>query len=98
VQVALTVIEPGDAPAVFSVAEPPVPVTVPPLDVQLETVTGTLSGLVQLADKFAVPPTGRLVGLAEMDMVGGFLGGSGFTVKFDELLASLFFFSLASVT
>jgi hypothetical protein len=80
------------------VAEPPVPVTVPPVDVQLETVTGTLSGLVQLADKFAVPPAGKFVGLAEIDMLGGFFGGSGFTVKFDEALASLFFFSLASVT
>ena len=98
VQVALTVIEPGAAPAVLSVAEPPVPVTVPPLDVQPETVTGTPSGLVQLADKFAVPPGGRLVGMAEMEIVGGFFGGSGFTAKLDEALASLFFFSLGSVT
>src|ERR1700686_3001373 len=97
-QVALTVIEPGAAPVVLSVAELPVPVTVPPLDVQLETVTGTPSGLVQLADKLAVPPAAKLVGLAEREMVGGFFGGSGFTVKFAEQLASLFLFSLASVT
>src|SRR5580704_1855342 len=98
VQVAPTVMEPGDAPAVLSVAEPPPPETVPPLAVQLATETETLSGLVQLADKFTVPPACRLVGLAEIDIVGGFLGGNGFTVKLAEQLASLFFFSLVSVT
>jgi len=91
------VIEPGDVPVVFSVAELPLPETVPPLAVQLPTETPTLSGLLQLADKFTVPPAYRLVGLAEIEMVGGFLGGSGFTVKFAEQLATLLFFSLASV-
>src|ERR1035438_3541349 len=98
VQVALTAIAPGNAPAVLTVAEPPVPETVPPLAVQLATETGTPSGLVQLADKFTVPPDCRLAGLAEREMVGGFFGGSGFTMKLAEQLASLFFFSLASVT
>jgi hypothetical protein len=92
------VIEPGDAPVVFSVAELPLPETVPPLAVQLATETATPSGLVQLADKFTVPPACRLVGVAEMDIEGGFFGGSGFTVKFAEQLATLLFFSLASVT
>src|ERR1700758_2314575 len=63
-QVALTVIVPGDAPLVFNVAELPLPETVPPLDVQVETVTGTPSGLVQLAERFTVPPGVMLVGLA----------------------------------
>jgi len=98
VQVALTVIEPGFASAVLRVAELPVPVTVPPSEVQLETVTGTPSGLLQLADKFTAPPGVTLVGLADRDIVGGFLGGSGFTVKLAEQLASLFFFYLSSVT
>jgi hypothetical protein len=80
------------------VAEPPVPETVPPIDVQVEIVTGTWSGLVQLADKSTVPPAGTLFGLAEIEIVGGFFGGSGFTVKSAEHLASLFFFCLASVT
>src|SRR6202035_4483099 len=98
VQVALTVIEPGEVPVVFRVAELPVPEMVPPLDVQVETVTGTPSGLLQSADKLTVPPTGTVVGLADRDIVGGFFGGSGFTVKLAEQLASLFFFSRASVT
>jgi hypothetical protein len=98
VQVALTAIAPGDTPAVLSVAEPPVLETVPPLAVQPATLTGTRSGLVQLADKFTVPPAGTLIGLAEIDRVGGFIGGSGFMVKSAEQLASLFFFALASVT
>jgi len=97
-QEAPTVIAPGDAPVAASVAEAPLPEIVPPLDVQLATVTGTPSGLVQLADKFTVPPTSTLVGLAEMETVGGFFGGNGFTVKLAEQVASLFFFSLASVT
>jgi hypothetical protein len=98
VQVALTAIVPGDTPAVLSVAEPPVPETAPSIDVQVEIVTGTPSGLVQLADKSTVLPAGTLIGLAKIDIVGGFFGGSGFTVKLAEQLASLFFFSLASVT
>jgi hypothetical protein len=98
VQVAPTVIEPGEAPAVLSVAELPLPDTVPPFDVQVETVTGTPSGLVQLADRFTVPPAGTLDGLAEIEMVGGFFGGRAFTVKLAEQVASLFFFTLASFT
>src|SRR5271169_1307107 len=98
VQVALTETEPGDTPVVLSVAELPLPERVPLPVVQLATETATLSGLVQLADKFTVPPACRLVGLAEIDMVGGFFGGGGFTMKFAEQVASLFFFSLASVT
>ena len=90
--------EPGIAPVVLSVAEPPAPETVRPLAVQLATETGTPSGLLQLADKFAVAPACRLAALAERDMVGGFFGGKGFTVKFTEHITSLFFFSLASVT
>jgi hypothetical protein len=83
---------------VLRVAEVPVPETVPPLAVQDATVTGTPSGLVQFADRFTVPPAGRLVGLAESETVGGFFGGKGFTVKLAVQLASLFFFSRASVT
>jgi hypothetical protein len=80
VHVALTVMGPGDVPLVFNVAELPLPETLPLVEVQDATVTGTPSGLVQLADKFTVPPVGRLVGLAEMDTVGGFFGGSGLIV------------------
>src|ERR1700716_1515309 len=78
--VAVTVTEPGEVPAVFSVAVLPLPLTVPLVAVQLETVTGTPSGLVALQVIVAVPPTSRVDGLAEQLMVGGFFGGSGFTV------------------
>jgi hypothetical protein len=98
VQVAPTLIVPGDAPVVFSVAELPLPEMVPLVAVQLETETGTPSGLVQLQVTVALAPACTLAGLAEQLMVGGFFGGSGFTVKGAEQLASLFFFSLASVT
>jgi hypothetical protein len=74
------VTEPGAAPAVFRVADEPLPETAPLLAVQVATDTGTLSGLVQLADKLTVPPTGTLVGLAEIEIVGGFFGGSGLIV------------------
>jgi len=80
VQVALTVTGPAGDPAVFRVAELPLPETEPALDVQLATETGTLSGLVQVADKFTLPPVTRFVGLADNDIVGGFFGGNGFTV------------------
>ena len=80
VQVAVTVTEPGDIPAVFRVAELPLPETDPELDVQFATETGTPSGLVQLPARFTVPPGTRSLGLADKDMVGGFFGGSGFTV------------------
>jgi hypothetical protein len=39
---------PEGAPVVFKVALAPLPETLPPVAVQLETVTGTLSGLVQV--------------------------------------------------
>ena len=48
-QLAFTVMLPGGAPVVLSVAELPLPEMVPPLAVQLATLTGTLSGLVQEA-------------------------------------------------
>jgi hypothetical protein len=92
------VIEPGEVPAVDNVADDPLPETLPPVEVQVATETGTLSGLVQFADKFTVPPGGRVVGLAEIDTVGGFFGGRGLMVKLAEQLASFIFFSLASVT
>jgi hypothetical protein len=79
-------------------AEAPVEETAPPTDVQLEIVTGTPSGLVQWADKFTVPPARMLKGRAEIDILGGLFGGSGFTVKLAEQRASLFFFDLTSVT
>src|SRR5271167_4799779 len=87
-QVALTVIEPGEAPAVLSVAAAPALETVPPLAFQSATETGTPSGLVQLADRFTVSPAGTLIGLAETDSVGGFLG-AGFMMKSAEQLTSL---------
>jgi hypothetical protein len=65
---------------VFKVAELPLPETVPALAVQPPTETGTLSGLVQLADRFEVPPACTVDGLAERDTVGGFFGGNAFTV------------------
>jgi len=80
VQVALTVTGPGGSPAVFRVAEFPLPVTLPAVEVQFATETGTPSGLVQFALRFTVPPGTSDVGFADIDMVGGFFGGSGFTV------------------
>src|SRR5579862_7588770 len=97
VHVAVTVTVPGDAPVVFSVAVSPVPEIVPPVAVQLLTVTGTLSGLVHVQWTLTVPPACRLVGVAEQLIVGGFFGSS-FTVKFAEQVVVLFFFSLGSVT
>jgi hypothetical protein len=49
--VALTVMGPADAPVVLRVAVLPSPETLPPLAVQVLTVTGTLSGLVQVQVK-----------------------------------------------
>jgi hypothetical protein len=65
---------------VFRVAEEPLPDTEPLLAVQVATETETLSGLMHLADKLTVPPTGTLVGLAEIEIVGGFFGGNGLIV------------------
>ena len=69
----------------------------PPLAVQLPTVTGTPSGLVQVQLIVDGVPVCTLVGFAEHDMVGGFFGGS-FTVKVAVQLASPPFFILGSVT
>jgi hypothetical protein len=62
------------------VAELPLPETEPDVDVQFATETGTPSGLVQLPERLTVPPGTNSVGFADNDMVGGFFGGSGFTV------------------
>ena len=48
-QLAFTVIAPGCAPSVLSVAELPVPEIAPELAVQLATFTGALSGLLHEA-------------------------------------------------
>src|SRR5712692_538241 len=96
VQVALTVIGPAEAPAVARVAVAPLPETLPPLAVQVLTVTGTLSGLVQLQLRVEVAPVWTVVGFAEQDIVGGFFGGS-FTAKLAVQLASPPFFILGSV-
>jgi hypothetical protein len=88
---------PGAAPVVFKVPVLPLPEMVPLLAVQPPTVTGTLSGLVQVQVIVAVPPVCKVVGLAEQDICGGFFGGS-FTVKFAVQLAVLFFLAFASVT
>src|SRR5580704_11736146 len=77
VQVAFTVTEPAGTPVVFRVAEVPLPETVPDEAFQLATETGTLSGLVQEADRLTVPLVTRSVGFADNDMVGGFFGGNG---------------------
>ena len=97
VQVALTVIGPDDAPVVLRVAVLPSPETLPPLAVQPLTVTGTLSGLVQVQVMVEGVPACTEVGFAEQDMVGGFFGGS-FTVKLALQLASPPFFILGSIT
>ena len=86
VQVALTVIGPDAAPAVLSVAEFPLPEMLPPLAFHPLTVTGTLSGLVQEQLIVDEVPARTIVGLAEQDICGGFLGGS-FTVKLAVQLA-----------
>ena len=96
VQVAVTVTGPAEAPVVVRLALLPLPVTLPPLEVQLLTVTGTLSGLVQVHVIVEGEPVCTVAGSAEQDMVGGFFGGS-FTVKFAVQLASPFFFILGSV-
>src|SRR5579863_585694 len=64
VQIALTVIGPAEAPAVFRVAVLPLPLMAPPVVVQSPTVTGTLSGLVQLQVIVEFPPACRVAGLA----------------------------------
>ena len=55
-------------------------ITLPPVAVQFATEIGTPSGLVQAAVRVTLPPGVTVEGLADNDMVGGFFGGSGFTV------------------
>ena len=59
VQVAPTVAEPAEAPAVLKVAVFPLPDTEPPVEVQFATETGTPSGLVQVQVMLAEPPITR---------------------------------------
>ena len=81
-QVALTVICAGrSARRIQGCRSCRLPEMLPPVAVQLETVTGTLSGLVQVEVMVDVARPARIVGFAEQDMVGGFFAGS-FTVKF----------------
>jgi hypothetical protein len=65
---------------VFKVAVLSVPLMVPAELVQFDTVTATLSGLLALQVIVDVPPACTVDGLAEQLIVGGFFGGSGFTV------------------
>src|SRR4029077_5576009 len=65
VQVAPTVAEPAEAPAVLRVAVLPLPDTEPPVAVQFATETGTPSGLVQVQVMLAEPPITTEDGLAE---------------------------------
>src|ERR1700730_2820769 len=80
VAVAFTVMAPGAAPVVFTVAVLSLPLMVPAELVQFDTVTGTLSGLLALQVIVDVLPACTVDGLAEQLIVGGFFGGSGFTV------------------
>jgi len=96
-QLAFTVILPGAAPVVFSVAVLPLPEIVPLLALKVPTVTGTLSGLVQVQLTATFAPACTLVGEAVQDIVGGFFGSS-FTRNVLEAEAMLFFFAFGSVT
>src|ERR1700733_5729841 len=88
VQVALTVIRPGETPEVSKDSVlPPLLETPPPLAVQPATATGALSGLVQVQLIVDGVPLGTVIGSAEHEKTGGFLGGS-FTVKVVMQLAS----------
>src|SRR5258708_35134411 len=75
VQVALTVTAP-EVPVVSSVAVLPEPESLPLPAVQLETVTGTPSGLLQSQVTVTVAPATADAGFAEQLIVGGFFGGS----------------------
>ena len=66
VQVAFTVMVPAEAPSVFRVAVLPSPEMVPPVEFHPETVTGTLSGLVQVQVMVEGVPACTEVGLAEV--------------------------------
>jgi hypothetical protein len=95
-QFALTVIGPGEAPDVFRAAVlPPLLETLPPLAVQPPTVTGTLSGLVQVQLMVEDVPARTVDGSAEHETAGGFFGGS-FTVKLAMQLVSPPFLILGS--
>ena len=96
VQMAVTVTDPGAAPVVSTVAVLPLPETLPSVDVQPATVTGTESGLVQVHETLMAPPACTLDGLAEQLMLGGFFGGS-LTVKLAEHEAMPLFFTFGSV-
>jgi hypothetical protein len=87
---------PAGTPVVSRVAVLPVPETVPPDAVQPLTVTGTLSGLVHVQERFEEVPACTVVGFAVQDIVGAFFGGS-FTVKFAVQLASPPLFILGSL-
>src|ERR1700721_1043226 len=81
VQVALTVIGPGETPDVSRASVLlPLLETPPPLAVQPPTATGTLSGLVQVQLMVDGVPLGTVIGSAEHEKIGGFLGKS-FTMK-----------------
>jgi hypothetical protein len=67
----------------------------PLLAVQPPTVTGTLSGLVQVQVIVELPPAWSVDGFAEQDRAGGFFGSS-FTVKVAMQLASPPFLILGS--
>jgi hypothetical protein len=95
VQVAFTVIVPAEAPVVLSVAELPLPETLPPVELQPPTVTVALSGLVQLQEMVEDVPTSTVSGFAEQEICGGF---SGLTVKGTEQLAVLLVLAFGSVT
>ena len=95
VQVALIVEVPAEAPVVLRVAALPLPETLPLLALHPATVTGTLSGLVQVQVIEEVAPISRIDGLAVQEICGGF---NGFTVKLEVQVATPFFFFLASVT
>src|ERR1700683_293535 len=97
VQVAPTVIRPGETPDVFRAALLRLPLeTLPPLAVQPPTVTGILSGLVQVQLMVEDAPACNVEGSAEHETVGGFFGSS-FTVNAAIQLASPSFIILGSV-
>jgi len=68
VQVELTVTGPAEAPVVASVAELPLPETLPPLEVQLDTVTVALSGLLQVQVMVDEVPISTDDGFAEQEI------------------------------
>src|SRR6478736_3727902 len=79
---------PGEAPSVFKAALSPLPVTIPSLAVQPDTVIGTLSGLVQVQRMMEDDPACTADGSAAHDTTGAFLGSS-LTMKLALQMASL---------